>query len=302
MKVGIGITSVLLRYRDANFMANSVNLLRNSRKVFPLQNFGNETYDLPKLQKYSVETAFVSRLCDLNLEFQGRTNNVKKQKLWKIYFRTLLLRFIFSFSFLLSRSANFLSLMKFAVEEAKSELNRIGKRRNVFVGPKKVCSETSALHFLAFIKGGAHQQTETCEKLPDHILNPFLILVSLALYSDNLDSCPKPYISFFYSPRISSAQNSSIFHLSLIVTTSYRLPYVCMSSRELWQKNFKLTFPHYCLELIKVVCRNMSSTKHVNWLRLYLFQHEKILKCELSRESNSFLYVSIISQRLTWCE
>lgn len=195
-------------------MANSVNLLRNSRKVFPLQNFGNETDDLPKLQKYSVGTAFVSRLCDLNLEFQGRTNNVKKQKLWKIYFRTLLLRFIFSFSFLLSRSANFLSLMKFAVEEAKSELNRIGKRRNVFVLPKKVCSETSALHFLAFIKGRAHQQTETCEKLPDHILSPFLILVSLALYSDNLNSCPKPYICFFYSPRRFSAQNSAIFSLS----------------------------------------------------------------------------------------
>jgi hypothetical protein len=70
--------------------------------------------------------------------------------------------------------------MKFAVEEAKSELNRIGKKRNVFAPPKKVCSETSALHFLAFTEGRAHQQTETCEKLLVHILSPFLIQVRLA--------------------------------------------------------------------------------------------------------------------------
>jgi hypothetical protein len=69
--------------------------------------------------------------------------------------------------------------MKFAVEEAKSELNRIGKKKNVFAPPNKVCSETSAVLFLAFTKGSAHQQTETCEKLLVHILSLFLIQVSL---------------------------------------------------------------------------------------------------------------------------
>jgi hypothetical protein len=43
-------------------MANFVNLLRNYRKVFPLQNFDNETYYLSKLQEYSVETAFVTQV------------------------------------------------------------------------------------------------------------------------------------------------------------------------------------------------------------------------------------------------
>lgn len=136
------------------------------------------------------------------------------------------------FLFYLAEARNFLSLMKFAAEEAKSELNRIGKKRNVFVPPKKVCSETSALHFLAFTERRVHQQTETCEKLLDHILSSFLILVSLAFYSDNLDSCPKPCISFLYSSRRFSAQNSAIFSLLLVVTTFHRVPYVYIPSLE----------------------------------------------------------------------
>jgi hypothetical protein len=60
--------------------------------------------------------------------------------------------------------------MKFAAEEAKSKLNRTGKKRNVFAQQKEVCSQTSAIHFLAFTRSRTRQQTETCEKLPVHIL------------------------------------------------------------------------------------------------------------------------------------
>jgi hypothetical protein len=70
---------VLLCYRDENFMANFVNLLRNYRKVFPLQNFDNETtYRSYKNILWKLHLS--RRLCDLNLELQGRTNNVKKKK------------------------------------------------------------------------------------------------------------------------------------------------------------------------------------------------------------------------------
>jgi hypothetical protein len=53
-------------------MANSVNLLRNYQKIFPLQNFDNETYNLRKLQKYSVETAFVTKVVWFEFRIAGK--------------------------------------------------------------------------------------------------------------------------------------------------------------------------------------------------------------------------------------
>jgi hypothetical protein len=53
-------------------MANSVNLLRNYRKCFSLQNFYNETYDLSKLQKYSVESAFVTQVVWFEFRIAGK--------------------------------------------------------------------------------------------------------------------------------------------------------------------------------------------------------------------------------------
>jgi hypothetical protein len=160
------------------------------------------------------------------MEGQTMLKKIETLKILLPYIITVF--YLFYFSFLLSRSANFLSLMKFAVEEAKSELNRTGKKRNVFVPPKKVCSEISALRFLSFTEGTAHQQLETCETIFDHILSHFLIVVSLAFYSDNFKSCLKLYTSFLYFSVVFSAQN--IFSLLFIVATFCRVPYVHVPS------------------------------------------------------------------------
>lgn len=222
---------------------------------------------------------------------------LKKQKLWKIYFRTLLLSFLFLLY--LAEARTFFHWWNLPRKKLKVNWIELGRGGTSLYRQRKFVQKPLLFVFSPLSRGERINRPKLERSSPTTFWAPSWFWLAL-LYTLTTSTRVQSHTSAPFILPVVSLHRIQQYSLSLTYCDYILRLYVLTG---IVTKEFQTyIYPHYCLEPFKVICRNMSSTKHVNWLRLNLFQHEMILKCELSRESNSFLCLSIISQSLTLCE